>query len=239
MKKYLIKIVFLLLVGVFIAEFLPETVLFGAEKKGSLMGSVRYFGKTPLRESGPVNIDREVCGSEYLEESLVNFENKGVKNAVISLKRKTDGLEPSVPGKKFYLVTKQCHFEPYVTAVQTDNSLSIKNSDPVLHVLKFSREDQVLFTLPLQANESIVKKIDQKGLIEIKCVIHPYMKSYIAVLDTPIYVLSDSNGSFHFQNLESGKYSISIWHKSFGSIEKEIEIVPGKRLNLPFELQQK
>jgi hypothetical protein len=141
--------------------------------------------------------------------------------------------------KRFYLVTKQCHFEPYVTAVQTDNSLSIKNSDPVLHVLKFSREDQVLFTLPLQANESIVKKIDQKGLIEIKCVIHPYMKSYIAVLDTPIYVLSDSNGSFHFQNLESGKYSISIWHKSFGSIEKEIEIVPGKRLNLPFELQQK
>ena len=99
MKKYLIKIIFLLFAAVFLAEFLPERLLFGAEKKGSLTGSVRYFGKTPPRESGPINNDREVCGSEYLEESLVNFENKGVKKAVISLKKKTNGLDPSVTEK--------------------------------------------------------------------------------------------------------------------------------------------
>jgi hypothetical protein len=239
MNKYSIKIVLLSLVAEVFVLFLSNTLLFAAEKKGTLTGSVRYFGKTPLRESGPVNIDQGVCGSEYLEESLVNTENKGVKNAVINLKRTTDRQNPSVTEERFYLVTKQCHFEPYVTVVQTDNSLRIKNSDPILHVLKFSREDQVLFTLPLPANGTIDKIIDHTGLIEIQCVIHPYMKSFIAVVDTPIYALSDQNGSFHFSDLNPGKYSLSIWHKSFGSIEKEIEIVPGKMLNLAFELEQK
>jgi hypothetical protein len=65
------------------------------------------------------------------------------------------------------------------------------------------------------------------------------MKSFIAVLDTPIYALSDLNGSYHFSDLDPGKYFLSIWHKSFGSIEKEIEIPPGESLNLVFELEQK
>ena len=239
MNRYFIKSLFILLTSVFLTEFLPGTLLFGAEKKGSVKGTIRYFGQAPLSEKAPINIDREVCGSEYLEESLVNTENKGVKNAVINLKRNSQGQKPSLTENRFYLVTKQFHFEPYVTVVQIDNSLSIKNSDPVLHVLKFSREGQVLFTLPLPANGTIERKIDHTGLIEVQCVLHPYMKSFIAVLDTPIYALSDQNGSFHFSDLNPGIYYLSIWHKSFGSIEKEIEIVPGKMLNLAFELEQK
>lgn len=58
-------------------------------------------------------------------------------------------------------------------------------------------------------------------------------------MDTPIYTMSDLNGSFHFTQLDPGKYQISVWHKSFGSIEREIEITSGKTLTLPIELQQK
>jgi hypothetical protein len=238
MNKYSIKIVFLFLVAEVFVLFLSDTILFAADKKGSVMGTVRYFGKTPSPESGSVTTDTAVCGSTYLEDPLINFENKGVKNAVISLKKKTDEMKHSGGKEKTYLISKKCHLEPYVTAVPMDNSLNIKNSDPVLHVLQFSKKDQVLFTLPLPANGNLIKKIDQSGLIQIKCLIHPYMKSFIAVMDTPIYTLTDLNGSFHIPELEPGKYELSIWHKSFGTIEKEIEIVPGKSLNLPFELQQ-
>jgi hypothetical protein len=238
MTKYFLKIVFLFLVANFYVVFLSDTLLFGAEKKGSVTGTVRYFGKTPPRESGPIKTDPEVCGSVYLEEPLVNFENKGVKNAVITLKKKTDEMRPSQTEERLYLTSRKCQIEPYVTAIPIDNSLSIKNLDPVQHLIQFSKKDQVLFTLPLPASGNIVKKIDQTGLIQAKCLIHPYMKSFIAVLDTPIYTLSDLNGSFHLPKLDPGKYNLSIWHKAFGSIEKEIDIPPGKRLNLIFELEQ-
>lgn len=238
MKKYFFKTAFLFLVTEFFVLFLSNSILFGAEEKGSVAGTVRYFGTTPLRDSAPVNTDPEVCGSIYLEETLVNLENKGVKNAVISLKKKTDGMKPSEADKRIYLVSKKCHFEPYVTAIPINNNLSIKNSDPILHVLQFSKKDQVLFTLPLPPNGNIVRRIDQLGLIQIKCVMHPFMKSFIAVLDTPIYTLSDLNGSFHLPELDSGKYNLSIWHKAFMPIEKEIEIPPGKILNFTFKLEQ-
>ena len=238
MNQYFIKTVFLFLVAEVFVLFLSDTVLFAVEKTGSVMGTVRYFGTRPPRESVSVTADTEVCGSIYLEDTLINFENKGVKNAVISLKKKTDEMKHSGAKEKTYLISKKCHLEPYVTAIPMENSLSIQNSDPVLHVLKFSKKDQVLFTLPLPPNGNLVRRIDQSGLIQIQCVIHPYMKSFIGVMDTPIYALSDLNGSFHFPELKPGKYDLSIWHKSFGSIEKEIEIVPGKSLNLPFELQQ-
>jgi hypothetical protein len=239
MNKYFIKIVLLILAAEVFILFLSNKSLFGAEKKGSFVGTVRYFGPAPLRESTPVNTDPQICGSVFLEETLVNGDNKGVKNAVISLKTKTDGMRPSGSEKRLYVVTKQCHFEPYVTATQIDDSLNIKNSDPILHVLQFSKEDQVLFTLPLPANGNIVRRIDQLGLIQIKCVIHPFMKSYIAVLDTPIYTVSDINGSFHFPEMDPGKYAVSIWHKGFGVVEKEIEILPGKSLHLVFGLEQR
>ncbi|MBI3605371.1 MAG: hypothetical protein HY202_05025 [Nitrospirae bacterium] len=238
MMKYFFKTAFLFLVTEFFVLFLSHSILFGAEEKGSVAGTVRYFGTIPPRDSVPVNTDPEVCGSIYLEETLVNFENKGVKNAVISLKKKTERMKPSEADKRIYLVSKKCHFEPYVTAIPIDNSLSIKNSDPILHVLQFSKKDQVLFTLPLPANGNFVRRIDQLGLIQIKCVMHPFMKSFIAVLDTPVYTLSDLNGSFHLPELDPGKYNLSIWHKAFGSIEKEIEIPPGKKLDFTFELEQ-
>jgi hypothetical protein len=238
MKRVFLKTVFLFLVTDIFALFLFATMLLGAEKKGSFTGTVRYFGPAPPRESAPVNTDPQVCGSIYLEEPLVNSENKGVKNAIISLKKRTDGMKPSGPEKRIYLTSKKCLFEPYVTAIQIGDSLSIKNSDPILHVLQFSEKDQVLFTLPLPPNGNIVKRIDQLGLIQVKCVIHPFMKSFIAVLDTPIYTFSDLNGFFHFPEIDLGKYKVLIWHKGFGSIEKEIEILPGKSLNLIFGLEQ-
>lgn len=157
--------------------FTTETTLLGEDKTGSLSGTVQYFGTTPPRESVSVAVDSEVCGSVYLEDTLINFENKGVKNAVISLKKKTDGLKPSEAVGRVYLISKKCHLEPYVFATPVDDSLVIKNSDPILHVLQFSNGNQVLFTLPLPANGNIVRKIDQPGLIQIKCVIHPFMKS--------------------------------------------------------------
>lgn len=238
MKKLFFHNPLLFAIAIFINLVTFNTILFAKGKSGSLTGTVRFLGKMPPRESSPVKINPEVCGSIFLEESLVNFDNKGVKNAVISLKKKTDGLDPSSSEKKIFLTSKKCHLEPYVTGEENNLTLNIINSDPILHVMKFSKKDQVLFTLPLPPNGTIVKKIDQTGIIHVTCVLHPFMESFIMVFDTPLYSFSDQNGKFHFPEIEPGKYILSIWHKSFGPIEEEIEIIPGKTLTRFYELKQ-
>jgi len=238
MKKEFLIAVLLFFVAECSILVLSDEKIFAANATGSLTGTVRYFGPIPPRESGPVKVDSEVCGSNYSEDVLINAENKGIKSAVISLKKLTDDKKSSRDEKRIYLISKKCHFEPNITAIQIDNSLNIENSDPILHVLKFSRQDQVLFTLPLPAHGSLVKRIDQTGLIQIKCVIHPFMKSQIAVLDTPLYSFSDPNGAFNFEKLDPGKYRLAVWYNGFGSMEKEIEIQAEKNTNLNFELKR-
>ena len=50
--------------------------------------------------------------------------------------------------------------------------------------------------------------------------------------------LSDQNGHFNLPEIEPGKYILSIWHKSFGTLEDEIEILSGKTLNCSYLLEQ-
>ena len=57
MKKYLFKLFFSFLVADFFVLFLVNSILFGAEKKGSVTGAVRYFGTSPPCESAPVKVD--------------------------------------------------------------------------------------------------------------------------------------------------------------------------------------
>lgn len=64
------------------------------------------------------------------------------------------------------------------------------------------------------------------------------MQGLIYVTDTPIYTFTDLNGSFKISSLKPGKYLMKVLHKSLKSVEKEIEILPAKKLNLSLELEK-
>jgi hypothetical protein len=215
-----------------------DTAVFGEEQKGSLKGKIVLSGAPPPRESIEVKTDPNVCGLTFQEESFINSENKGVKNAVISLKSKSSSRSPLYLADTVDITSKNCRLEPFVSMGHLQESVNIKNLDSILHVLQFSKKDQALFTLPLSAGGNIIKKFNESGVIKVKCLIHPFMKSVIAVMDTPYYVLSDHDGSFQLPEIEPGKYLLSIWHESFGSLEKEIEIAPGRTLNLSFAFEK-
>ena len=233
-----IKTLFLFLFVISIHLVALDTAVFGEEQKGSLKGKIILSGAPPLREFIEVKADTNVCGSTFQEESFVNSANKGVKNAVISLKSKSTVESPLFPADSVDITSKNCRLEPHVAMGHLQEPVKIKNLDTILHVLQFSKKDQVLFNLPLPADGNIIKKINESGFIQVKCLIHPFMKSIIAIMDTPYYVLSDQDGSFHLPEIEPGKYLLSIWHESFGSMEKAIEIVPGKTLNLSFAFEK-
>lgn len=216
----------------------PDSALSAEGNKGGFRGSVKYLKNVPVRENVPIKIDSSVCGSEFLQETSINTANKGISNAIISLKKKSNQANSYILKNDWRLITsKKCHFEPSVVGVSTNTNIVIANSDPILHVLQFTQKERLLFNIPLPPQNKIVKKFGDTGLIHVKCVIHPFMDSYIAVLDSPLYTLSDSNGHFYFSDIEPGKYLLSIWHRGFEAIVKDIDIPPGKTLEQNFNLE--
>ncbi|HXN07171.1 MAG TPA: carboxypeptidase regulatory-like domain-containing protein [Nitrospiria bacterium] len=209
------------------------------ETSGGLTGVIRYQG-TPLRsDSVPVTKDAEICGSSFIEKIEVNSGNKGVSNVVISLKNKAGrSIKPYphhlTPAK---ISVKGCHFNPAVYAIDLRDTLRIENQDPILHVFQFSREEQSLFALPAKANGNLTKKFDREGVVQVRCVLHNFMKTSIAVVDTPFYTLSDQDGQFNLPEVAPGKYRLTIWHPLFKPLEKEIEISPGQALSFSTDLE--
>ena len=61
------------------------------------------------------------------------------------------------------------------------------------------------------------KKFDnQEDPFYIKCDVHPWMKTWVVVLDHPYWGITDENGNYSIDlsGLESGEYELCFWPKT-------------------------
>ena len=53
-------------------------------------------------------------------------------------------------------------------------------------------------------------------MIEVKCNIHPWMKGWLRVFDTPYYAITDKDGNFEIKLAPAGKVQLVAWHEGAG-----------------------
>ena len=92
---------------------------------------------------------------------------------------------------------KGCQFAPRVLAVRTRQTIKVTNSDPVTHnvhpVAKNNREwnqSQAPGDPPIERRFGY-----PEVLIRVKCNVHNWMRSWIAVMDHPYYAITKPDGS--------------------------------------------
>ena len=86
---------------------------------------------------------------------------------------------------------KNCEFLPYVTALNQDQSLVLKSSDPTNHNVRFSAFVNAPFNQILPPNGQVsVKLVAERRPIPLACDIHPWMKGYIMVFDHPFFAIT-------------------------------------------------
>jgi len=122
-----------------------------------------------------------------------------------------------------------CQYTPYVMAVQTKQTITVKNSDPVLHNVHPTPK-------PGTANKESNKAQLPKGpdltfvfpaaeeFLRFKCDIHPWMFAYVNVVDHPHYSVTGTDGTFRIKNVPAGKYTVEAKHRKAGEAAKEIEV---------------
>ncbi len=209
-------------------------VVFGAMPASAQTGDLKihfeYGGDPPDAAEVNVNKDVEFCGKNKLlnDRLLVNKQNKGIKNVVVYVYTGRGGskLDKVEPAKNTHTLANQnCRFEPHIVIAQTGDTLKVTNPDAVGHNanLGFFNNKQQNFTIPSGQEKTVELEKDEPAPIPVDCNIHPWMKSYIVVLDHPFAAASDENGDLVIKGLPAGEELVFRAYHEAGSLG-EVEI---------------
>ncbi len=201
------------------------------KKLATFKGKVTFSGSKPEKNQNDTSPkDEESCGkSRPTEKLLVDEATKGVQDVVIYVKDKLQGeFDPKY--KKVVLDQKSCVFKNHVTLVAEGGEVVFKNSDTVLHNVKFNSTNNGTYNQGLGAGKEQSQTFKAAEFVTIECSVHPWMTAVVVVMAHPYYTLTNSKGEFELP-VPPGKHRIMVQHQVLGKLDKkgeEIEIKEGE-----------
>jgi plastocyanin len=199
-----------------------------ADETGTLKLTVTYGGPPPTPAPIKVNKDIEFCGPfNLIDESLVvNPENSGLKDVIMyvySGRGKSSLPDYPQPAATHTLANLNCRFEPRVVVARTGDKILVTNPDRVGHNanMNFLSNKAVNFLIPpgSQKETDVLEKAEPVP-IPVECNIHPWMRSFVVVMDHPFVGVSDVDGNLEIKDLPVGEHSFRIFHEGSGKIEE-------------------
>ena len=148
-----------------------------------------------------------------------------------------DGSFPqpaSLPMKQ--VTQKDLTFIPSLLPVRVGTKVEFPNLDDTYHNI-FSYSPAKRFDLGrYRPDERPIptQVFDKPGLVILRCDIHDHMRGLILVLNTPYFVMTDTNGHFRLDGLPAGHYTLKAWIDSRTTREKPVELKSGETLHVDF-----
>jgi plastocyanin len=201
---------------------------------GSISGKVVFKGTAPMRTVVPTK-DKEVCGGVRKEPLIEIGKDDGVVNAVAYLKGVQKG-KAWQKKDKYMIDNKDCRFHPHVQVVPVGSDFSIHNSDPMLHnTHSFAGmvDGKTVFNVALPfPGASVTRKLNSPGVMRVECDVHGWMRGWVYVADNPYYSATAEDGSFAISDVPPGDYTLVIWQEHAGSLEKQVSVKAGQKVDV-------
>jgi plastocyanin len=207
----------------------------------TLTGLVKFEGAAPKMPNIQMSAD-PYCQSQHAtpasEQDVVAGPAGELANVFVYIKDIKGNFAP--PSTPVTIDQKGCQYYPHVNAVQVGQPLQIKNDDQTLHNVHAMPNVNSQFNegQPVQGMVS-TKKFDKAEItpFKIKCDVHGWMKSYMAVMPHPFYAVSQNNGTFTISNLPPGQYTVVAWHEKYGQQEQQVTVgaKESKAVNFSFK----
>lgn len=191
-------------------------------------GTVKFAAAAPKMPNLQMGAD-PFCASQHPtpapDEEVVVGPAGELANVIVYVKNAPAGSYPTPAAT--VLDQKGCKYIPHVTVAQVGQPIQIKNSDATLHNVHAMPEVNSGFNegQPVQGMVS-TKKFDKAEVkpFRIKCDVHGWMKSWMAVLPHPYHSVSQMNGTFNIANLPPGTYTLVAWHEKYGEQEQQVQV---------------
>lgn len=191
---------------------------------GSVAGTITLSGPPPA-DSVMITKDQQICGPKT--DGAIETTAKGVSNAVVWIADVKTG-KPLPIEKRVELGSEKCVLDPRVQAVVVGTTVNVVNDDRLLHRLIFTRASKTLTVMPFFNTGQMVaseRLATTPGIVEVRCVQHPWTRGYIAVFDHPYFAVTDRNGSFKIDSLAPGTYKMMVWHEGMAKpVAQQVQV---------------
>src|SRR6266496_5097453 len=191
--------------------------------EGTVTGTIAYNGAAPAAKKIDTSAD-PVCGQKSpnlsTEDNIVN--NGKLANVFVYIKDGTlaDGSKISAytfapSSSPVTLDQNGCHYKRHVIGIQTNQKLSITNSDPTQHNIHPTPKNNPEWNQTQPNGAPPIEKTFARAevLIPVKCNQHPWMKAYIGVLKHPFFGVSGEDGAYSIKGLPPGTYTVAAWRE--------------------------
>ncbi len=211
-----------------------------------ITGTVTLKGAPPKeKEITPLKEDPN-CGKLHTEMPTTHFYVVGSGGALADVVVSVQGISGKSTGASAQAVTldqKGCEYTPQILAVQTDQKILVKNSDPVLHNVHdlptvSGNKEQNMAQMPGGADLSF-SFAKPEEFLKFKCDVHPWMFAWVSVFDHPYFAVSAKDGTFTIHDVPPGKYTVKAIHRKAGSTVQEVEVKEGQPAKVDFTLEAK
>lgn len=207
---------------------------------GTITGRVRLDGTAPTAEIIRLDGDPKCVslaqGQERRTEYVVVGAENALQNVFVYVK---DGLPPRlypVPAKPVVLDQQGCRYMPRVLGLQVGQSLTLRNSDPLLHNVRAEAQVNQPFDLgtPIQGMEVTRTFSTREVMIPFNCNVHAWMNAYVGVLEHPYFAVTDENGRFSIPQMPAGTFTLEIWHERLGTQTQQVTVAPKDTKDISF-----
>jgi|SRR5580698_6328650 hypothetical protein len=194
----------------------------------SVKGTVKLQGTAPKGTHIDMSADpkcAQIHPTGAISEDVTTDGSGGLQNVVVYISQGLGDAKFDPPQQPIELEQKGCQYKPHVIALRANQPINVVNSDPTSHNIH-----------PAPTNNREMNQSQPPGVplsltfareeiaIPVKCNIHPWMKSYIAVFKHPFFAVTGKDGSFEIPNLPPGSYTITAWHEKLGTSMQKITV---------------
>jgi plastocyanin len=201
-------------------------------------GTVKLEGTPPemrrINMAAEPNCARANSGPVFTDQ-VVTGEGGALANVVVYVKS-VEGYSFPKPSTDVEIDQKGCMYQPHVVALEVGQKLRVVNSDRTTHnihpIPKYNREWNE--SQPPNAAPFEKTFAHPEVAIPVKCNVHPWMKAYIAVMQSPYFQVTGKDGAFDLKNLPPGTYTLVAWHELYGTSQQTITVGPKETRNVTF-----
>lgn len=206
---------------------------------GRIVGRVQVEGHFEKPRPLKVFKNREFCGPQVPNESLLVGPQGGLQNVVVTIPKARGEIMAS-PAKSLVLDNRNCAFVPHVQVAPIGSEILLLNSDPILHDVHARLGSETLFNVGLPTWRQVTKRLTRTGLIAIHCeVLHTWMSAYIVMTSSSYFALTDEKGEFVIEDVPAGTREIKVWHEKLGTQLKTVTLAAGTTLHVDVVYQLK
>jgi plastocyanin len=201
----------------------------------SVSGVVKFEGTAPPPKR--INMAQDpLCGSAPTTTEDVVTDGKGdLENVVVYI---SDGLSVTpfpMPTEPVVMEQKGCHYRPHVLAMRAGQTLKVVNADQTTHNIHPMPNNNREWNVSQPKGVDIERTFAREEIsIPVKCNIHSWMHSYIAVINNPYFAVTREDGSFVIKDLPPGTYTLEAWHEKLGTHMQKITVAAGEAKTVEF-----